>query len=264
MRRGTPFGVTLVDTHCHLNDARAFPDPAVALEEALAAGVARLIVIGIDLETSVSAVALAERFDEVYATIGWHPNHAAEFSDDGLAGLKALLGHPKVVAVGEIGLDYYRDHASRDEQHRCLRAQLDMAYEAGLPVVFHCRDAYDDLLAVLEREPKHPWLFHCFAGNDANADRAVALDAYFGVDGPVTYKSADALRATLARLPRDRVVVETDAPWMSPHPHRGERNRPAWVGLVNIGLAGALGVSPAECAELTTRNAREFFGPLGL
>ena len=256
--------MTLVDTHCHLNDTRAFPDPALALQEALSAGVSRLIVIGIDLETSRSAVELADRFEEVYATVGWHPNHASEFTDDGLRGLRDLLPHPKVVAVGEIGLDYYRDHASRDEQHRCLRAQLNMAYEAELPVVFHCRDAYDALLDVLKREPEHRWLFHCFAGNDADADRAMALDATFGVDGPVTYKSADALRATLGRLPRDRVVIETDAPWMAPHPHRGERNKPAWVGLVNIGLAGVLGVSPAECAALTTQNARDFFGPLGL
>lgn len=256
--------MTLIDTHCHLNDRQAFPLPAAAVAEAAAAGVGRLIVVGIDTESSRYALHLAEQFEQVYAVVGWHPNHAADFRVSELDTIRSMLSHPKVVALGEIGLDYYRDHASREQQFECLTSQLDLADELDVPVVFHCREAYDDLLSVIEGRSQRKWLFHCFAGGPDDAKRAVGLGAWFGVDGPVTYKSADELRGTLAQLPRDKVLIETDAPWMSPVPYRGQRNKPAWVKLVNAGLAGALGISESDCATVTTNNALAFFDKLKL
>jgi TatD DNase family protein len=256
--------MTLVDTHCHLNDLQAFPVPEVAVNEASEAGVERLIVVGVDFESSQIAVGLADRFEQVYAVVGWHPNHASQYSEEGLASVKGLLAHPKVVALGEIGLDYFRDHATREEQHRCLLEQLDLAEESGVPVVFHCRDAYPDLLDVLEQRRPGKFLFHCFAGSHTDAQRATALDAWFGVDGPVTYKSADDLRTTLKSLDPAKILIETDAPWMSPVPYRGQRNKPAWVTFVNAALSETLGMTPETCADLTTRNAQAFFGDLSL
>lgn len=254
----------LIDTHCHLNDRQAFPVPEAAISEALESGVERLIVVGVDSESSLSAVKLAEQFEPVYAVVGWHPNHAADYQPGDLSIVSELLDHPKVVAIGEIGLDYYRDHASKEQQFACLVEQLDLAEDKGCPVVFHCRDAYGDLLDVLEKRKSHRYLFHCFAGTRNDADRAARMGAWFGVDGPVTYKSADELRETLRSLSRDKIVIETDAPWMSPVPYRGQRNRPAWVTCVNQGLAETLGISEVDCAELTTSNAQAFFGALGL
>ena len=254
----------LVDTHCHLNDTQAFPLAQVAVSEALEAGVSRLVVVGIDTESSRKAVELANEFAEVFAVVGWHPNHAHQYRKSELIELERLLAHPKVVALGEIGLDFYRDHASVADQHQCLQDQLGLAAELNVPVVFHCRDAYNELLEVLESRPPHKYLFHCFAGDAVHAQRAVKLDCWFGVDGPVTYSSANTLRSIIAELPRDRIVIETDAPWMTPVPYRGQRNRPAWVTYVNQALAEVLSLAPEECADLTTANACSFFGPLGL
>ena len=253
----------LIDTHCHLNDTHAFPVPAKAVAEALDAGVERLVVVGIDTESSSLAVELAEQFEEVYAVVGWHPNNAASYSSSELVELRRLLAHPKTVALGEIGLDYYRDHASREDQIECLIDQLDLAQELAVGVVFHCRDAYGDLLDLLEGRPPHRYLFHCFAGGPEEAKRAVKLDSFFGVDGPITYKSSQVTREVFANLPKDRIVIETDSPWMSPVPFRGQRNKPAWVTYVNEALAETLGMSVKDCADLTSQNTLEFFGRMG-
>jgi TatD DNase family protein len=164
------------------------------------------------------------------------------------------------VALGEIGLDYHWDYATPDQQRIALLDQLELARKLAKPVVFHCRDAYPDLLTILEEQPTHRYLFHCFAGNQEDARRALALGAMFGVDGPITYKKADALREVIAMIPRDRLVLETDSPYMAPTPHRGKPNRPAFVPFVNEGLAATLGISQEECASLTTANAKRFFG----
>lgn len=251
----------LIDTHCHLNDTKAFPDPGAAVEEAQAAGVEKLVVVGIDTESSRLAVELAERFEPVYAVVGWHPTHTSSFSSEELEVVGEMLEHPKVVALGEIGLDYHWDYATREEQYRALEAQLDLAEARGVPVVFHCREAEGDLLDVLERRAvRVPYLFHCFAGSAEDAARGLALGGVFGVDGPITFKSRDDLRGVVKGIGLERMVVETDAPWMTPVPYRGQRNRPAWVALVNEGLAGVFGISAEECALATTRNAERFFG----
>jgi len=254
----------LTDTHCHLNDGHAFPLPEATAAEAAAQGVWRLVVVGVDTESSRRAVEIAERCENVYAVVGWHPNYTSKYDGEALKAIEALLDHPKSLALGEIGLDFYREHASREDQERALKDQLDLAEAKDVPVVFHCRDAYPELLDVLERRKVRPYLFHCFAGNDEDAGRASAFGAWFGVDGPVTYPSADGLRTTIAKLPRDKILLETDSPYMTPVPYRGQRNRPSFLPYVNAGLAAALGLGPEECADLTERSAEAFFRfPIG-
>lgn len=251
----------LIDTHCHLNDPDAFEDVGAAVREAQAAGVSDLVVIGVDDRSSRLAVEIALAHDGVWAVVGWHPNSAHEASVAGLARIGELVTHPKVVGWGEIGLDYHWDFATREEQRWALEAQRMMAEAAGKPVVFHCREAYGDLLDWLEAEPlRVPFVLHCFAGTAEDAARAARLGAWFGVDGPVTYKKAEALRAVVAALPRERVLLETDAPWMSPVPHRGERNRPSRLPLICSAVAEVWGVTPEAAAALTTANAVRFYG----
>lgn len=250
----------LIDTHCHLNDPAAFPDPDATIAEARAQGVTKLVVIGIDTESSRRAVSLAEAHEGVFATVGWHPNYCAQFTESDLEPIRELAAHPKCVAIGEIGLDYHWDYTPRHKQFEALELQLELAAELGKPVVFHSRDAYPDLLTVLESAPPRPYLLHCFAGDNRDAERGMALGCLFGVDGPVTYPKADGLRDTLRSIGLERLVVETDAPYLSPHPFRGKPNTPARVKLVAEGLATALGVTPNQVAEKTTANAMNFFG----
>lgn len=250
----------LIDTHCHLNDAKAFPDTDAELALCQENGVDKLIVVGTEPEDWRRAVDLAERYENLYAIVGWHPNYTATYDSASLAELESLLAHPKVVALGEIGLDYHWDYAPREIQHQALRDQLALGFRLGLPIVFHAREAYSDLLDVLEEFGPHPYLFHCFAGTVEEARRGVALGSYFGVDGPITYKKADGLREVMASIPSDRIVLETDAPYMSPMPFRGKPNRPAYVKFVNEGLAAALAIDPEACAAMTTANASAFFG----
>ncbi len=253
----------LVDTHCHLNDVKAFPDPAEAVAEAREAGVDRLIVVAVDNDWSRLALELSEQFEEVYAVVGWHPSHSADFKPEDISTIREMALHPKCVAIGEVGLDFYWDHATRDQQEFCLNLHLDLAEELAKPLVFHCRDAYPDLLALLEeRRPLTKMLFHCFSGTEEEADRAIALDCWLGVDGPLTYPKNEATRTLFSRLPKDKILIETDAPWMAPVPYRGKRNRPAWVVHVNTALAGCWGMTPAESAAITTANAEAFFGLL--
>jgi TatD DNase family protein len=250
----------LIDTHCHLNDPEAYPDPVLEVEFALENGVERLLVVGIEPAGFDRAIALADRFPQVHAIVGWHPNFAANYESAKLKDLERLLQHPKVVALGEIGLDYHWDYATPDQQRRALIDQLDLAESCRKPVVFHCRDAYADLLAILDQRPPWPARFHCFSGTLEDAQRATARDSYFGVDGPITYKNASSLREIVASLPRERVVIETDSPYMTPVPFRGKPNRPGFVRYVNEALAELWGVSAEESARVTTANAVRFFG----
>jgi TatD DNase family protein len=250
----------LFDTHCHLNLPEHFPDPDADIERAKAAGVSRLAVVGIDLESCDRAIALAERHEGVYAIVGWHPNSAAEFSEAALNQISDMLAHPKVVALGEIGLDYHWDFATPDQQRACLADQLALAEESGMPVVFHCRKAYDDLLDILEARPPRPYLFHCFSGDAGHAYRVRKLDGWIGVDGPLTYKKSNDLRSVVADWPRNRLVLETDSPYLSPEPHRGKPNHPSYLTLVNQRLAACWNVEPEVSGIQTTSNACGIFG----
>lgn len=250
----------LIDTHCHLYDQKAFPDVSAALQEAQDAGVTRCILVGIDTETSRKALQLADEYDNLYAVVGWHPTNASKFNQQELEAVRMMAQHSKALAIGEIGLDFYWDYSTPQEQFIALEQQLDLALELAMPVVFHCRDAYSEILDYLEKRPSHPpYLFHCFAGDQEHARRALALGCIFGVDGPVTYKSRDDLRAILIQVGLENIVIETDAPYLAPVPHRGQRNKPAWVSYVNDALAELFGITPAEAGAITTRNAERFF-----
>lgn len=249
----------LFDTHCHLNLAEHFPDPDAAVEEARQAGVEKLCIVGIDLPTCKTALEIAERHEGTYAIVGIHPNSSADYRPETLAEVGEMLAHPKAVALGEIGLDFHWDFASREQQERALHEQLDLAAARNMPVVFHCRKAYAELLSILESRPIQPYLFHCFSGTAADAERALALGGMLGFDGPITYKNAHDTREIARATPKDRIVIETDAPYLTPVPHRGKPNKPAYLPFVNHGLAAALKIGSEECAELTTANARRFF-----
>lgn len=251
--------IELFDTHCHLNLPDAFPDPEAAIEEARRAGVSRLAIVGIDAESGRRALEIAEQHEHAFAIVGWHPNSAAGFDSRALESVRSMLAHPKVVALGEIGLDYHWTLANREQQYRCLMDQLDLAEDLQRPVVFHCREAYDDLLDVLESRHARPYLLHCFSGDAGHAERATRLGCTFGVDGPVTYKKSNELREILSKLPKDKIVLETDSPYMPPEPFRGRPNKPSHLPLINGAVASCLGLSPEDCALTTTGNARRFF-----
>lgn len=256
----------MIDTHCHLNFSDAFPDPAAAIHRAKERGVLAFIVVGCDEPTSLRAIELAEKHKEVYACVGWHPNYAASFKEDSIQVIAELAAHPKTVAIGEVGLDYHWDHATPDQQRHCTAAQLQLAAALGMTVVFHCRDAWNDLLDWLETDaPKPPrMVFHCFSGDEHQAKRALALGGYLGVDGPLTYPKNPPLRKIVSASPQERILIETDSPYLTPHPYRGKPNEPALLPLVNRALAEVLSISPSECAYLTTKNACAAFPSLAL
>jgi TatD DNase family protein len=251
--------VRLTDTHCHLNLKEHFPDPESEIQRSLDAGVTTLILVGIDVATSARAIEIAERYPTVYAVVGFHPNYSASYSPADLQGIEELAKHPKAVAIGEIGLDFHWDAATPDQQERSLRDQLALAEDGGLPVVFHCRKAYPELLSILEALPVRPYLFHCFSGDGQDLQRAIRLGGFFGVDGPITYKKSTELRALVKSMPRERIVIETDSPYLSPEPLRGKPNVPANLRFVNNALATVLTISAEESATLTSANAARFF-----
>ncbi|HEY3780846.1 MAG TPA: TatD family hydrolase [Fimbriimonadaceae bacterium] len=249
----------LFDTHCHLNLVENFADPEPFFANAYAAGVNRMALVSLDVVSSRRAIELAETHDGVYAVIGRHPSYSAEYDPAELAVFREMFEHPKVVAMGEIGLDFHGDYATREQQERCLFHQLDLAAELQVPIVFHCRDAYPELLGILEARPRLSYDFHCFSGNAEHARQATALDSYFGFDGPLTFKKSVELRELLKTLPRDRVLLETDSPYLSPEPFRGKPNEPANLPYINRALAETWEVTWEESAHQTTANAIRFF-----
>jgi TatD DNase family protein len=247
----------LVDTHCHLE---MIDDPAAAVAEARGAGVATVVTIGIDLESSRRAVALAESLVGVWATVGLHP-HDADALDGGLlTELEKLAGHERVVAVGECGLDFYRDLSPRDAQTRAFSAQIALARRTGLPLVVHVREAGDEAMAQLAGEADGlTVVMHCFSLPE-HVDECNVRGYYSSFAGNVTYKNAAPLREAAARVREDRLLVETDAPFLAPAPNRGNSNVPAWVTHTTAAVAEARGWSLARTAEVTTANARRAFG----
>jgi len=255
----------LIDTHVHLNhdDLLHHSDGGLigVLERAEAAGVGGFIVIGYDLPSSERAEKLAEDDKRIRSAVGVHPHDAASWSDGTADRLRALLTHERVVAVGEIGLDFYRNLSPVTDQMRAFRAQLEIAEETGRPVVIHCRDAWDETLEVLEDPaPALPVVLHCFGGTRTHAERAWRRGWFLGIGGAVTFKKSDDLRAIIRAAPRDSVLLETDAPYLSPVPLRGRYpNEPARVALVAEAVAELWGVNLAEVAAITTENARRAF-----
>ena len=249
--------MTLIDSHCHLE---MLDDPGRAVEQAREAGVETVVSIGIDVASSRLAVGFAERFEGVYATVGLHPHDAASLGDALLGELEELAAHPRVVAIGECGLDFYRDLSPRDAQRWAFSAQIELARRAGLPLVVHVREAGDEAMAQLATEAGDlTVVMHCFS-LPQYVDECNERGYYASFAGNVTYKNAADLRAAAKRVRDDRLLVETDAPFLTPVPNRGNSNEPAWVAHTAALLAEVRGVTAAELAELTTGNARRVFG----
>lgn len=254
----------LIDTHCHLDFDAYSSEVEAVIERAAEAGVSRIIVPALDLMSARAVVALAERFDGIYAAVGIHPNSAAAWQDEWIGELRALAAHDKVIAIGEVGLDYYWDRTPPETQQRALRRQLELAADLELPVIIHNREAGGDVLSLLAESPlagtARPGVLHSFSADWATAEVALDLGFYLGFTGPLTYKKADELRDIATRAPLDRILIETDAPFLTPHPHRGRRNEPAYVRLVAERLAELRGMPLSEIARVTTANALRLFG----
>jgi len=250
----------MIDSHCHL-DFDAFDgvrDEAVA--EAVEAGVHTIVNIGIDLKTSRRSIELAERYDAVYATVGVHPHDSRTMTENVLAELFELADHPRVVAIGEIGLDYYRDHSPRDVQKRVFEQQLEMAVSKKMPIVIHTREAFEDTLAIVKRYAFDlpGGVFHCFPGDVVDARRVFDLGFIISVGGIITFKNSGMSRM-VAEVPLENVIIETDAPFLAPVPHRGKTNRPAYVQHVCRKLAEIRGESVREVSEITDRTCRKLY-----
>ena len=254
----------LIDTHCHL-DWKAFdPDREAVIDRAAQAGVRRMISIGVDVPSSRRAIEIAEQHEAVYAAVGVHPNDCADFSATLLNEVRSLARHPKVVAIGEIGLDYYWRKVDHDTQARAFRAQLELAAEINKPVIIHSRDAAPDVVTLLEDFTYHvsriTGTLHSYFDNLEIAQRVFSLGFYIGVTGPITFKRSDREREIVRQVRNDRLLLETDAPFLTPVPHRGERNEPAYVRYVAETIASARGQSLEEIARQSTQNAERLFG----
>lgn len=251
----------MIDTHVHLNGKDLGSDLPGVLARAEAAGVDTFVVVGYDLASSEKAVRLAEGDARIFATVGIHPHDAVSYDAGAETTLRDWTANPRVVAIGEIGLDFYRDLSPRPAQYEAFRAQLRLAAETGLPVVIHCRDAYPETMDLLEAEAGDtPLILHCFAGDVCHAERAWQRGWFLGVGGTLTYKKNDVLRAIVRDAPRQSLLLETDAPYLSPEPLRGKfPNEPARVALVAERVAEVRGETVAAVIEYTDENARRVF-----
>ena len=250
----------LIDSHAHIQLDKFDADRGAVLERAQEAGVHAIMVIGFDLETSRGAIALAEKYNQVYATIGMHPHDAKDLHDETIHIFHELAAHPKVVALGEMGLDYYRNLSPRPIQKAAFERQLDLAEELDLPIVIHNREAYHDILPILQaRRGRVRGVMHCFSGDVEIMHQSLALGFHIGIGGPVTYRKSDALQEVARKTPADALLVETDCPWLAPQFRRGKRNEPAYVRATAEKIAELRGISLEEIGEITTRNFEGLF-----
>ncbi|MCP4498727.1 MAG: TatD family hydrolase [Deltaproteobacteria bacterium] len=251
----------LIDTHCHLDSKKFDGDRAGILQRARARGVQRFITIGCDVENSRRAQTLALVHNDVFFSAGVHPHEAEHVNRDFIMHLRGIALHGKCVAIGECGLDYYYDHSPREKQQEVFREQLIFAAEVEKPVVVHVRDAWEDCLRLLAEHPLPAGgVIHCFSGTLANAEAALALGYYLSIPGIVTFSKAGDLPDVVKMAPRNRLLVETDSPYLAPKPHRGKRNEPSFVADVAQKVAELRDVSVKEIHQLTGENAQRLFG----
>ena len=251
----------IFDTHAHYDSGSFNADRDAVLSALPAAGVTLVVNPGCELPSSREAVALAERYPHVYAAVGVHPSDCAGFGDAELAALRELCRHEKVVAVGEIGLDYYwQDNPPRAFQQAVFRRQIELALELDLPIIVHDREAHGDSLAIVLDYPELRGVFHCFSGSPEMAETLVKRGWYLGIDGPITYKNARRAPEVAEVIPLDRIVVETDAPYLTPEPFRGKRNDSRYLPYVIEKMAAWKGVTPQELTEITFANGKRLFG----
>ncbi|MCB2202886.1 TatD family hydrolase [bacterium] len=263
--------IAYTDTHCHLDFDRFDADRERVLKRAWKAGLTWILNPAVDLESGQAAIDLAQSYPgKISAAVGIHPNFGKPWTADILSTLRKQAAKPEVVAIGEIGLDYYRQHTPRDQQKMMLSTQLNLAAELHLPVVIHNRESTKDLLTILsewhaslarEGHPlaERPGVLHSYSADLEAAQEAIGMNFYLGITGPVTFTNAPDRKAVVRNLPLDHLLLETDAPFLTPHPHRGERNEPAYIPLIAEEIARLHNKSPKEVAEITTANARTLF-----
>lgn len=255
----------LIDTHCHLDFPDFEAERDAIIERAREAGVAQMVTISTRVKRFDTILAIAEKYPNVFCSVGTHPHNADEELDVTADDLVRLSAHPKVVAIGEAGLDYFYDNAPRDAQAEGLRRHIAAARTTGLPLVIHSRSADDDMAAILTEESgkgAFPFLLHCFSSGPDLARVGIELGGYVSFSGILTFPKSEELRDIARTVPRDRMIVETDAPYLAPKPFRGKRNEPAYVAHTAEVLAQAIGVSSEEIAEITTENAFRIFSKM--
>jgi TatD DNase family protein len=252
----------LVDSHCHLDFPGLTEDLPGVIDRAAAAGVARLVTISTHVERVDRYRQLAEQHEPVFFTVGTHPHYAAEEPDIPVSRLAAAAAHPRCIGIGEAGLDYHYDRSPRDVQHTVFRTHIAAARETGLPLIIHARDADADMIDILTEETgrgQFDAVLHCFSSGAALAEAGVALGFYVSFSGILTFRASDELRRIAASVPRDRLLVETDAPYLAPVPHRGRTNEPSFVVHTAAALAKVIGTSPEETARITSDNFFRLF-----
>ncbi|WP_284140711.1 MULTISPECIES: TatD family hydrolase [unclassified Virgibacillus] len=251
----------LFDTHVHLNAEQFKEDRDEVIKRAFAAGVTRMAVVGFDRETIPLAIEIAEQHDAIYAAVGWHPVDAIDMTDEDLVWLEELTAHPKVVALGEMGLDYHWDKSPKDIQKQVFRKQIQLAKKVNMPIIIHNREATEDIIEILQAENAATvgGIMHCY--NDAVDYVQACLDMnfYISLGGPVTFKNAPLPKEVAVHVPLNRLLIETDAPFLAPHPNRGKRNEPAYVRLVAEKIAALRGMKLEEIGKITTENACTLF-----
>lgn len=252
----------LFDTHTHLDSKDFDEDRKEVIERAYNNGVTRMVNIGFDRETIPTTMQLVEEYDFIYAAVGWHPVEAITMQPGDLEWIASLCSHEKVVAIGEIGLDYHWDKSPKDVQHRVLREQIGLARELKMPIVIHNREAHEDIVRILREEKASEvgGIMHAFSGSWETAKMCLDMGFHISFGGPITFKNAKQPKEVLKQVPMDRLLLETDSPYLTPHPNRGKRNESGYVRLVAETAAELKGVSLEEISEITTKNALELFG----
>ncbi len=252
----------LFDTHAHLNATQFEEDVVEVIERAKSENVSHIVVVGFDRETITRAMELTEQYDMIYAAVGWHPVDAIDMTDEDLDWIKQLAAHPKVVAIGEMGLDYYWDKSPKEIQQEVFRKQIRLAKEVELPIIIHNREATEDVVKILQEENASEvgGIMHCFTGSLETAEQCMKMNFYLSFGGPVTFKNAKKPKEVVKEIPMDFLLIETDCPYLTPHPFRGKRNEPSYVKYVAEQIAELKGLTFEEVAKKTSDNAMKLFG----
>lgn len=250
-----------IDTHVHLNADQYEEDVEEVIERALEAGVSKMVVIGFDRKTIRKAMELTDQYPFIYAVVGWHPVDAIDCTEEDLEWIESLAAHPKVVGIGEMGLDYYWDKSPKEIQQQLFRRQIQLAKKVGLPIIIHNREATADVVRILKEEKAEEvgGIMHCFSGSVEIAQECIDMNFLISLGGPVTFKNAKAPKMVAKEIPLNKLLIETDAPYLTPHPHRGKRNEPVYVTLVAEEIAKLKELSVEEVASATTANALKLF-----
>ena len=252
----------IIDTHCHLNDETLYKDLDGVVSRAQKVGVEKMVVVGWDKASSELAIKLAEQYDFIYAVIGFHPENISDINDEILYETLNLYTHPKVVSIGEIGLDYHwtKEPEKRELQKAYFVKQIEFANKVGLPISIHSREAFNDTLEILkEHKPLHGGVMHCYSGSVESIDELINLNLYIGLDGPVTFTNSKTPKEVAAEVPLERLVVETDCPYLSPHPLRGTINEPANISLIVDAIADIRGMSKKHLLDVLYQNSCKLF-----